>query len=577
MKRLLYLLIYIATVLPASAQTIVRDAQDGLPVIQASVYDEQGKIIGVTDADGRLPAVGTTTHIRLTHMAYHPLEIETSQIGRELFMEPVTYRLKDVVVKGKHDAYCLKLACYFRQYMVNGKGTIDELPPIVSFVDGICHLYVFTDDYKTTRCVQVAKRMMITEDMTLAIEDDDMADISIHSLPERYKESMDKTPFTLHHDTLHQTIHVTFNALYPAKSRKVTLSIMQDDARYQSVAAPQLVMDQQQAVYQGSPYGRVSQGSLLAFSKTQRLKGSMKKRGKESYALNLWLTEEFFPVEAEYLTKQEYKADLKAAKGLVLTSDAIDQYAIQPHIPGLIPEMQQKLEQTRRRHRMAQPQARLEVGQRKGKLLVLLHDYDGADSLVCTVEGSDNQLEVDYNLGKVLRIDARMLRPGAVTVTMRNRLTGEIVAEVQTKILMENGSIDLSEVTVTGSKKKQTPLNSYQREPPRGYKPGDPRIGRAAKMIHLLTPLGIREARTDNGEVYLTTNGNAGLKIFVDGIVETDHDYVLNNLLPTDVKAIEYFTPNDPRNSIFGVRPRSWSGLVPGVLFIFLKDGSEVE
>ena len=217
-------------------------------------------------------------------------------------------------------------------------------------------------------------------------------------------------------------------------------------------------------------------------------------------------------------------------------------------------------------------QARLEVGQRKGKLMVMLHNYEGDDSLTCAIEGSGNLLETDYNAGKVLRIDARMLKPGPVTVTMRDKQTHTLIAEQQTKILIENSNIDLEEVTVTGSRKLQKPLNNYNQKPSRGYQPGDPRIERAAKMKHLIAPLGIREGRNDDGEPYLTTPDNAGIKVYVDNFVETDHDYVLNQLLPTDVKAIEYFTPNNASNSLFGVRPTQ-AGKVPGVLFIFLKDG----
>ena len=146
MKRLLSIIISVLILLPVAAQTVVRDAQDGQPVIQASVYDEQGNIIGVTDADGLLPDVSGSKAIRLTHIAYRSLDVQTEQIGAELRMHPVTYSIKPVVVESKKDAYCLKLMCYYRQYMVNGKGTVDELPPVVSFVDGICNLYVFTED-----------------------------------------------------------------------------------------------------------------------------------------------------------------------------------------------------------------------------------------------------------------------------------------------------------------------------------------------------------------------------------------------------------------------------------------------
>ena len=94
-------------------------------------------------------------------------------------------------------------------------------------------------------------------------------------------------------------------------------------------------------------------------------------------------------------------------------------------------------------------------------------------------------------------------------------------------------------------------------------------------MAQLLTSLGIRVNYYD-GEPNINTPDNAGLDIYVDHInMNDDHDYVLN-LVPANVRAIEYFTPNNATNSIFGVRPQSFTGKVPGVLFIFLNDGSEV-
>ena len=106
MKRLLFLLPYIIALLPCKAQTIVCDAQDGQPVIQASVYDEQGKIIGVTDADGRLPDLADVDSIRINHIAYHPLQIEVGAIKGVILMRPMAYALKEVV-KEKKSPYCL--------------------------------------------------------------------------------------------------------------------------------------------------------------------------------------------------------------------------------------------------------------------------------------------------------------------------------------------------------------------------------------------------------------------------------------------------------------------------------------
>ncbi len=351
MKRLLYFMAFIGVLLPAKAQTIVRDASDGQPVIQASVYDEQGKIIGVTDADGLLPHVGDSKTIRLTHIAYQPLDVRVEQIGQELRMQPVTYAIKPVVVESKKDAYCLKLMCYYRQYMVNGKGTVDELPPLVSFVDGVCNLYLFTDDYKTTRQVQLAKRQVVSNDMESGMTEEELPGISIHSLAERYHEAMDKSPYTFQQDSMRHIVTTTFNALYPDKSRPVKLNILDSHSKYRTVAAPTMVKNQHQTVHRMGTYAKVSQGDLLAYSEVRQLKGTMRQRGHEKYAMNLWLFDEYFPVEAELMTKQEYKAEQKTHKAAQhsMSPEAIDHYIDEQHIPELSSDIQLKLEMTRKR------------------------------------------------------------------------------------------------------------------------------------------------------------------------------------------------------------------------------------
>lgn len=136
------------------------------------------------------------------------------------------------------------------------------------------------------------------------------------------------------------------------------------------------------------------------------------------------------------------------------------------------------------------------------------------------------------------------------------------------------GYIELPEVTKIGKKQKPLRRNFMNMEAPRGFQEGDPRIERAVTMQQLLINLGMRVAYTNNGEPYITTPDNAGVLPYVDNFREEDHSFVLN-LLPTDVKSIEYFTPNNAINGLFAARPAN-HGKVPGVLFIFLKDGSEI-
>ena len=135
-------------------------------------------------------------------------------------------------------------------------------------------------------------------------------------------------------------------------------------------------------------------------------------------------------------------------------------------------------------------------------------------------------------------------------------------------------SVELPEVVKTGKRHKPQKRNLLSMEAPRGIPAGDPRIENAATMQQLLTSLGIR-AYYINGEGFITTSDRAGVKIYVDNFEETDHDYVLN-LIPQNISSIEYFTPNHAVNGFFGVRPISFTGKVPGVLFIFMKNGTEI-
>ena len=137
--------------------------------------------------------------------------------------------------------------------------------------------------------------------------------------------------------------------------------------------------------------------------------------------------------------------------------------------------------------------------------------------------------------------------------------------------------IELPEVLKIGKKQKPLKNNFMGLEAPRGYQEGDPRIEQAVTMQQLLTSLGMRIVSDENGEQYITTPDNAGVKVYIDNFVESaeEHGYVLS-LPPTDIRSIEYFTPNSPINGFYGVRPVSYSGKVPGVLFIFMKDGSEI-
>lgn len=125
-----------------------------------------------------------------------------------------------------------------------------------------------------------------------------------------------------------------------------------------------------------------------------------------------------------------------------------------------------------------------------------------------------------------------------------------------------SGYIELPEIVKTGKKRIHKYNNWGGVEASYVFGEDDPRLGRATTMRELFGLLGIR---------------NVG-KIFVDNIpVGDDEDdqadfYYIN---PTDIKSIEYFSKNNPINNLFGVNPTR-NGVVPSVVFVFIKDGSEV-
>ena len=87
----------------------------------------------------------------------------------------------------------------------------------------------------------------------------------------------------------------------------------------------------------------------------------------------------------------------------------------------------------------------LEVKQRKGNMLVKLHNYNDTTSLVCVIQGSGNNLEADYDPEKVLKISGSLLSRGDATISIRTKETDEIIARCDTTINLGNAVLNLPE------------------------------------------------------------------------------------------------------------------------------------
>ena len=143
------------------------------------------------------------------------------------------------------------------------------------------------------------------------------------------------------------------------------------------------------------------------------------------------------------------------------------------------------------------------------------------------------------------------------------------VTQSQTQqMYSQAGYIELPEIEKVGRKPKVQRENVMGIEALRGIPAGDPRLEHAPTVAAQLAMLGLYATWVDGVGVIPFT------KVYVDNIEEEDHDYVLS-LPATDIKSIELFPKENAINSMFGVRPTG-NGHIPGVLFIFLKDGSDI-
>lgn len=222
----------------------------------------------------------------------------------------------------------------------------------------------------------------------------------------------------------------------------------------------------------------------------------------------------------------------------------------------------------------------------KPKLLVLnpvlgtRHEFELGDSsrFVLSVDQPENVpllLEGTRKSGKVAFVELKVdpLTYPTPKLPRYKYTEAQLMDNFQSQAKIQQNTsreIDLPELVTTGRKPKAKPMNYFNIEPPKGFPPGDPRIARAATMEELMHHLGIRITITPDGDRGLWNIG----KVYVDNFPEEDVEEVLR-INPWEVKSIEYFTPNNAENSLFGVRP-DYRGILPGVLFIHTYDGLDM-
>ena len=147
-----------------------------------------------------------------------------------------------------------------------------------------------------------------------------------------------------------------------------------------------------------------------------------------------------------------------------------------------------------------------------------------------------------------------------------------IQSEKQRMYMNADKMIELPDIEVKG---KRQMWRNRRKMVGRGIAEGDPEIERFPNMESMIRSLGIIIKVGDDGVPYFgkqtpTFNGNGFTltPIYVDDLQIEQQD--LWDYLPTQISQIEYLTPNDAANIVYGSE-----AVTSGCLLVYLKDGSQ--
>ena len=178
----------------------------------------------------------------------------------------------------------------------------------------------------------------------------------------------------------------------------------------------------------------------------------------------------------------------------------------------------------------------LEVQQRKGNMLVKLHNYNDTTSLVCVIQGSGNNLEADYDPEKVLKVSGTLLNRGAATISIRTKETDEVVARCDTTIRLENATLSLPEVTVSGMKR---PIKSHISHsmglPSFMFTENHPKLKVFQDLNMLLNNIGVKRHTDGYGQFHFYAQ-----IVVVDGKGEIDPIPPIS-ISPNDIKQLDFY------------------------------------
>ena len=350
-ERYLLTALLCLTAMAVNAQTTVIDKEENFPVSYASVFNQDGKFLGQTDVNGILPDIQDAKSIRITHIAYEPLQVKKSNLGKEIKMQQVQLKLNEAVI-AKPKSHCIKLTGFLRNFALTNQIFEDE-DPVMRFYEGTGNLYIFLNgknsskwydlaarDGKTGEMVEEQKRVMLNLSQRSTIEAINKSKKYSTRPADGYTQIIknDTTVGTIITDSAKSIIRADIDYLFPDTVRVFNLLVM----KFRVTSA------KESFIYHLPDEEFVSQSSLLAYNHYMHY--WTKAMGMRIEGDRF---EEFYIDKAQFLTEDEYKADIKAYKAdkksgkFDLTSEQLDAYMKEHNIPEIPEELKKSLEISR--------------------------------------------------------------------------------------------------------------------------------------------------------------------------------------------------------------------------------------
>ena len=200
----------------------------------------------------------------------------------------------------------------------------------------------------------------------------------------------------------------------------------------------------------------------------------------------------------------------------------------------------------------------LEVKQRKGNMLVKLHNYNDTTSLVCLIQGSGNNLEADFDPEKVLKVSGTLLNRGAATISIRTKETDEVIARCDTTIRLENATFNLPEVTVSGMKRPiKSTISHSMGLPSFMFTENHPKLNAFRDLNMLLNNIGVKRHSDGYGQFHFYAQ-----IVVVDDRGEIDPIPPIS-ISPSDIKQLDFYRTKrtDPDIIVIQLKQSSlWRG-----------------